>query len=78
MPKSTRRDFMLQRATCAAGLGLMLNRDWLNFPLSPLPRPAVPSDRVNLGFIGFGIRGNTLLEATKETGQANLVEAFCY
>jgi predicted dehydrogenase len=79
MPKSTRRDFMLQSATSAAGLGLMLNRDWLNFPSSPLPRPAVPSDRVNLGFIGFGIRGNILLEATKETGQANLVEACdCY
>ena len=74
MPKSTRRDFMLQSATSAAGLGLMLNVNWLNFPSSPLPEPAGPSDRVNLGFIGFGIRGNILFEAAKETGQANLVE----
>jgi hypothetical protein len=34
---------------------------------------------VNLGFIGFGIRGNILLEAAKETQQANLVEVCdCY
>jgi len=79
MSKSTRRDFMLQSATGAAGLGLMLNGNWLDFPPSPLPKPAGPSDRVNLGFIGFGIRGNILLEAAKETGQANLVEVCdCY
>src|SRR5690349_9977848 len=79
MPKSTRRDFMLQSATSAAGLGLVLNGNWLDFPASPLPKPASPSDRVNLGFIGFGIRGNILLEAAKETGQANLVEVCdCY
>src|SRR5262245_53630527 len=79
MPKSTRRDFMLQSATRAAGLGLMLNGEWLSVPSSPLPKPLGPSDRVNLGFIGFGIRGNILLEAAKETGQANLVEVCdCY
>ena len=85
MSKSTRRDFMLQSAGSAAGLGLMmngnlmLNGNWLDFPSSPLPKPAAANDRVNLGFIGFGIRGNILLEAAKETGQANLVEACdCY
>src|SRR2546421_9292411 len=79
MQKSPRRHFMLQSATGAAGLGLMLNSNWLDFPPSPLPEPAGPSDRVNLGFIGFGIRGNILLEAAKETGQANLVEVCdCY
>jgi predicted dehydrogenase len=70
---------MLRSATSAAGLGLMLNGNWIPFELSPLPRPAGPNDRVNLGFIGFGIRGNILLEAAKETGQANLVEVCdCY
>lgn len=85
MAKSTRRDFMLRGASGAAGLGLMMNGNlmingnWLEVPSSPLPRPAGPNDRVNLGFIGFGIRGNILLEAAKETGQANLVEACdCY
>lgn len=79
MSKSSRRDFVLRSATSAAGLGLMLNGSWLHFEPSPLPRPAGPNDRVNLGFIGFGIRGNILLEAAKETGQANLVEACdCY
>jgi len=79
MPKSTRRDFMLHSATGAAGLGLMLNGNWIPFESSLLPKPASPNDRVNLGFIGFGIRGNILLEAAKETGQANLVEACdCY
>ena len=44
-----------------------------------MPKPAGPNDRVNLGFIGFGIRGNILLEAAKETQQANLVEVCdCY
>src|SRR5579859_7430081 len=79
MSKSTRRDFMLQSAGSAAGLGLMLNGNWLDFPSSPLPKPTAANDRVNLGFVGFGIRGNILLEAAKETGQANLVEACdCY
>jgi predicted dehydrogenase len=79
MPKTTRRDFMLNSATSAAGLGLMLNGKWIPFESSPLSKPAGPNDRVNLGFIGFGIRGNILLEAANETGQANLVEACdCY
>jgi predicted dehydrogenase len=79
MPKTTRRDFMLHSATGAAGLGLMLNGNWIPFESSRLPKPAGANDRVNLGFIGFGIRGNILLEAAKETGQANLVEACdCY
>jgi predicted dehydrogenase len=76
MQKSTRRDFVLHSA---AGLGLMLNGNWITFGSSPLPKPAGPNDRVNLGFIGFGIRGNILLEAAKETAQANLVEVCdCY
>src|SRR5271166_6274278 len=79
MSKSTRREFMLKSASTTAGLGLMLNGKWINFPGTPLPKPASPNDRVNLGFIGFGIRGNILLEAAKETGQANLVEVCdCY
>jgi len=79
MAKTTRRNFMLRSATSAAGLGLMLNGNWIPFDSSPLPRPAGPNDRVNLGFIGFGIRGNILLEAAKETAQANLVEVCdCY
>jgi predicted dehydrogenase len=79
MRKSTRRDFMRRSARGAAGFGLLLNGKWLALESSPLPKPAGPNDRVNLGFIGFGIRGNILLEAAKEAGQANLVEACdCY
>jgi len=79
MSKSTRREFILSSATQAAGLGLILNGRPLAFPPTPLPKPAGPSDRVNLGFIGFGIRGNILLEAAKETQQATLVEVCdCY
>ncbi len=79
MSKSTRREFMVQSATTAAGLGLFLNGSRVTFASTPLPKPASPNDRVNLGFIGFGIRGNILLEAAKETGQANLVEVCdCY
>ena len=70
---------MLRSATQAAGLGLVVNGKLVNFPASLLPEPAGSNDRVNLGFIGFGIRGNILLEAAKETGQANLVEVCdCY
>ena len=79
MSKSTRRQFILRSATQAAGLGLVVNGKLVNFPASLLPEPAGPNDRVNLGFIGFGIRGNILLEAAKETRQANLVEVCdCY
>ena len=79
MSKSTRRQFILRSATQAASLGLVLNGKLMTFPPSQLPKPAGPNDRVNLGFIGFGIRGNILLEAAKETQQANLVEVCdCY
>jgi len=79
MSKSTRREFILRTATQAAGLGLVVNGKLINLPPSLLPEPAGPNDRVNLGFIGFGIRGNILLEASKETRQANLVEVCdCY
>ena len=79
MSKSTRREFILRSATQAASLGLVLNGKLITVPPSSLPEPAGPNDRVNLGFIGFGIRGNILLESAKETGQANLVEVCdCY
>jgi hypothetical protein len=74
MSKSTRRQFILRSATQAASFGLVLNGKLITIPPSLLPKPAGPNDRVNLGFIGFGIRGNILLEAAKETQQANLVE----
>ena len=79
MSKSTRRQFVLQSATNSLAIGLVLNGNWLTFPCTPLPKPASPNDRIDLGFIGFGIRGNILLEAAKQTGQANLVEVCdCY
>ena len=79
MSKSTRREFILRSTTQAAGVGLFLNGMPISFPPSPLPKAAAPSDRLNLGFIGFGIRGNILLESAKETQQANLVEVCdCY
>jgi predicted dehydrogenase len=79
MSKSTRRQFILRSATHAASINLLLNGKRITFPPSLLPKPAGPNDRVNLGFIGFGIRGNILLEAAKETQEANLVEVCdCY
>jgi predicted dehydrogenase len=79
MSKSTRRQFILSSATQAASLGLVLNGKLISVPSATLPKPAGPNDRVNLGFIGFGIRGNILLESAKETQQANLVEVCdCY
>ena len=79
MSNSTRREFILRSTTQAAGLGLVLNGKLIALPASKLPKPAGPNDRVNLGFIGFGIRGNILLESAKETQQANLVEVCdCY
>ena len=78
MSNSTRREF-LRSATQAASLSLALNGKLIALPPSVLPKPAAPNDRVNLGFIGFGIRGNILLESAKETQQANLVEVCdCY
>ncbi len=75
-----RREFMRRGAAGAAGLGLILNGEPLAVEAaSPLPKPAAPSDRVNVGFIGFGIRGNILFESARKTGQANLVEVCdCY
>jgi predicted dehydrogenase len=79
MSNSTRREFILRSATQAASLSLVLNGKLIAVPLSVLPKPANSNDRVNLGFIGFGIRGNILLESAKETQQANLVEVCdCY
>jgi len=79
MTKTTRREFVLQGATRAAGFGLMLNGRWIPLESTPLPKPVAANDRVAVGFIGFGIRGNILLEAARDTGQADLIEVCdCY
>ena len=79
MSQSTRRQYILRSAAQATGLSLVLNGKLMAVPASILPKAASPNDRVNLGFIGFGIRGNILLESAKETQQANLVEVCdCY
>jgi len=79
MSTFSRREFVRRSAMGAAGLGLLLNGKWVPLEATPLPPPAGPNDRVNVGFIGFGIRGNILLEAAKQTGQANLVAVSdCY
>jgi len=79
MSSYSRRDFMRRSAIGAASLGLVLNGKWVPVEASPLPKPAGPNDRVNVAFIGFGIRGNILMEAVKQTGQANLVAVSdCY
>jgi predicted dehydrogenase len=80
MLAQTRRDFMRRSVAGAAGLGLFLNGEGVPLYGAPaLPPPAGPNDRVNVAFIGFGIRGNILLEAAKQSGQANLVCACdCY
>jgi predicted dehydrogenase len=76
----SRREFLRRSAAGAAGLGYFLNGEWV--PLEAAtgsPRPASPSDRVNVAFIGFGIRGNILLESARKTGLVNLVVASdCY
>jgi len=78
MSRSTRREF-IRSATQTAGLSLVVNGKLFRLAPSPLPKPAGPNDRVNLGFIGFGIRGNILLESARESQQANLVEVCdCY
>ena len=75
----TRREFMLQSAAGAASLGLFLNGKRVHLEAAPLPRPASPNDRVNVGFIGYGIRGCFLMECVKQTEQANLIAvADCY
>ena len=79
MSSFSRREFMRRSTVGAAGLGMLLNGKWVPLEATPLPPPAGPNDRVNLGFVGFGIRGNILMEAIKKTGQANLVAVSdCY
>ena len=79
MSSFSRRDFMRRSAVGAAGLGMLVNGNWIPLEATPLPAPAGPNDRVNVAFIGFGIRGNILMEAVKKTGQANLVAVSdCY
>jgi len=79
MSSFSRREFMRRSTVGAAGLGLLLNGKAIPVEAAPLPAPAGPSDRVNVAFIGFGIRGNILMEAIKKTGQANLVAVSdCY
>jgi predicted dehydrogenase len=75
-----RREFIRRGAASAAGLGFFLNGEYVAADAAPpLPKPAAPSDRANVGFIGFGIRGNILFESCRKTGQANLVEVCdCY
>jgi len=75
----TRRQFIRQSAAGATALGLFLNGKRVQLEAAPLPKPASPNDRVNVGFIGYGIRGCYLMENVKQTGQANLVAvADCY
>jgi predicted dehydrogenase len=79
MSSFTRRAFMQRSAAGAAGLGMILNGEWVPLQASPLPKPAGAMDRVNVGFIGVGIRGHILMEAVKQTEQANLLVACdCY
>ena len=76
----TRREFMRRSAAGAGSLGLLLNGIPVPLDAAPAaPRPAGPNDRVNVAFIGVGIRGHILMEAAKATEQANLVVACdCY
>src|ERR1035441_5359523 len=77
MSSYSRREFMRRSTVGAAGLGMLVNGKWI--PLEAAPLPAGPNDRVNVAFVGFGIRGNILMEAAKKTGQANLVAVSdCY
>lgn len=80
MPNYTRRDFIRRGAAGAAGLGYFLNGQWTPLEALPgMPKPASPNDRVNLAFIGVGIRGHILMGAATTTDQANLVVACdCY
>jgi predicted dehydrogenase len=75
----TRRQFIQQSAAGATALGLFLNGKRVQLEAAPLPKPASPNDRINVGFIGYGIRGCYLMENVKQTEQANLVAvADCY
>jgi predicted dehydrogenase len=75
----TRRQFMQQSAAGATALGLFLNGKRVQLEAAPMPKPASPNDRINVGFIGYGIRGCYLMENVKQTEQANLVAvADCY
>ena len=75
----TRRQFIQQSAAGATALGLFLNGKRVQLEAAPLPKPASPNDRINVGFIGYGIRGCYLMENVKHTEQANLVAvADCY
>jgi predicted dehydrogenase len=75
----SRREFMRRSAVGATGLGLLLDGKWIPLEAAPLPPPAGPNDRVNVAFIGFGIRGNILIETVKKSGQANMVAVSdCY
>jgi predicted dehydrogenase len=75
----TRRQFIQQSAAGATALGLFLNGKRVQLEASPLPKPASPNDRINVGFVGYGIRGCYLMENVKQTQQANLVAvADCY
>jgi predicted dehydrogenase len=76
----TRRDFLRRSAASAAGFGLLLNGERVPLEASSgLPKPASPNDRVGVGFIGAGIRGHILMDAAKQTGQADLIVACdCY
>ena len=79
MSSYSRREFMRRGAVGAAGFGMLVNGKWIPLEAAPLPPPASPNDRVNVAFIGFGIRGNILMEAVKKTGQANMVAVSdCY
>jgi predicted dehydrogenase len=75
----TRREFFRQSAAGATTLGLFLNGKRVHLEAAPLPAPANPNDRVNVGIIGYGIRGCYLMENVKQTQQANLIAvADCY
>jgi len=76
----TRREFIQRGTAGAAGMGLLLNGEPVPLEAAPMmPKPAAPSDRVGAAFIGVGIRGHILMDAAKQTGQANLVVASdCY
>jgi predicted dehydrogenase len=76
----SRREFLRHTAAGAAGMGLLLNGEAVPLEAAPAwPKPAPPSDRVGVAFIGAGIRGHILMDEAARTGQANLVvTSDCY